>query len=98
MINTTSERLKARNFFICRNLSFYGELKFIIYLSFGKELISFLSRANVRAFHENLNRIHTELTFIIPRRSRRDIVLASSVRPSVRPSVRIHISVPIGQI
>ena len=42
---------------------------------------------------------------IIPRRSRRDIVLASSVRPSVcpsvhsvRPSVRNHISVPIGQI
>ena len=47
--------------------------------------------------------------FVIPRRSRRDIVLASSVRPSVcpsvrpsipsvRPSVRNHISVPIGQI
>ena len=38
---------------------------------------------------------------IIPRRSRRDIVLASSVRPSVHPhflSVRNHISVPIGQI
>ena len=44
----------------------------------------------------------------IHRRSRRDIVLASSVRPSVRPSipsvrphflsVRNHISVPIGQI
>ena len=28
MINTTSERLKARNFFICRYLSFYGQLKF----------------------------------------------------------------------
>ena len=26
----------------------------------GKELISFLCRANVRAFHENPNRIHTE--------------------------------------
>ena len=26
----------------------------------------FLSRANVRAFHENPNRIHTELTFIKP--------------------------------
>ena len=25
-----------------------------------------LSRANVRAFHENPNRIHTELTFISP--------------------------------
>ena len=33
---------------------------------FGKELISFLSRANVRPFHENPNRIHTELTFIHP--------------------------------
>ena len=28
--------------------------------------ICFLSRANVRAFHENPNRIHTELTFINP--------------------------------
>ena len=28
MINTTSKRLKARNFFICRYLSFYGQLKF----------------------------------------------------------------------
>ena len=34
--------------------------------SFGKELIRFLSRAIVRAFHENPNRIHTELTFINP--------------------------------
>ena len=32
----------------------------------GKELISLLSRASVRAFHENPNRIHTELTFINP--------------------------------
>ena len=30
------------------------------------ELISFLSRANVRAFHVNPNRLHTELTFINP--------------------------------
>ena len=30
------------------------------------ELISFLSRTNVCAFHENPNRIHTELTFINP--------------------------------
>ena len=28
--------------------------------------LCFLSRANVRAFHENPNRIHTELTFINP--------------------------------
>ena len=27
------------------------------------ELINFLSRTNVRAFHENPNRMHTELTF-----------------------------------
>ena len=33
---------------------------------FGNEFISLLSRANVRAFHENPNRIHTELTFINP--------------------------------
>ena len=30
------------------------------------EFISPLGRANVRAFHENPNRIHTELTFINP--------------------------------
>ena len=35
--------------------------------------------------------------FVIPRQSRRDIVLASSVRPHFL-SVRNHISVPIGQI
>ena len=28
MINTTSERLKALNFFICRYISFYEQLKF----------------------------------------------------------------------
>ena len=32
-INTTSERLKARNFFICRYFSFYGQLKFRAQLS-----------------------------------------------------------------
>ena len=32
----------------------------------GKELISFFSRASVRAFHGNPYRIHTELTFINP--------------------------------
>ena len=31
-----------------------------------KELISFLGRANVRAFPENPNRIHTEFTFFNP--------------------------------
>ena len=33
MINTTSERLKARNFFICRYISFYEQLKFLAQLS-----------------------------------------------------------------
>ena len=33
MIKTTSERLKARNFFICRNFSFYEQLKFHAQLS-----------------------------------------------------------------
>ena len=33
MINTTSERLKARSFFICRYLSFYEQLKFRAQLS-----------------------------------------------------------------
>ena len=33
---------------------------------FGKELISCLSRANVRAFHENPDRIYRELTFNDP--------------------------------
>ena len=35
-------------------------------LLFGEELLSCFGRANVRAFHENPNRIHTELTFINP--------------------------------
>ena len=33
MINTTSERLKARYFFICRYFSFYEQLKFCAQLS-----------------------------------------------------------------
>ena len=33
MINTTSARLKARNFFICRYFSFYEQLKFGAQLS-----------------------------------------------------------------
>ena len=33
MINTTSERLKARNFFICRYFSFYERLKIRAQLS-----------------------------------------------------------------
>ena len=35
MINTTSERLKARNFFICRYFSLYEQLKFRAQLSFA---------------------------------------------------------------
>ena len=33
MINTTSERLKARNFFICQYFTFYEQLKFRAQLS-----------------------------------------------------------------
>ena len=33
MINTTSERLKAKNFFICWYFSFYEQLKFHAQLS-----------------------------------------------------------------
>ena len=32
----------------------------------GKELISFLGRANVRAFHESLDRIYTDFTCVNP--------------------------------
>ena len=38
MINTTSERLKARNFFRCRYFSFYEQLKFRAQLSMKKVL------------------------------------------------------------
>ena len=37
MINTTSERLKARNFFICRYFSFYEQLKFHAQLSWVRK-------------------------------------------------------------
>ena len=33
MINTTPERPKARNFFICRYFSVYGQLQFLAQLS-----------------------------------------------------------------
>ena len=35
MINTTTERLKARNFFICQYFSFYEQLKFHAQLSWA---------------------------------------------------------------
>ena len=37
-INTTSERLKARHFFICRYFSFYEQLKFRAQLSMKKKM------------------------------------------------------------
>ena len=40
MINTTSERLKARNFFICRYFSFYEQMKFRAQLSMKKSFIT----------------------------------------------------------
>ena len=38
----------------------------LLFLLFSECLISFMGRANVRAFHKNPNRIHIELTFINP--------------------------------
>ena len=35
MINTTSERLQARHFFICQYFSFYEQLKFRAHLSWA---------------------------------------------------------------
>ena len=35
MINTTSERLKAKNFFICRYFSFYEQFKYCAQLSWA---------------------------------------------------------------
>ena len=45
-------------YFICLT----REIRF--YLLFSEEIISCLGRANVRAFHENPNCIHTEFTLI----------------------------------
>ena len=46
-------------YFICSR----REIRFYL---FGKELIRCLSRANVRAFHENPDHLCTELAFINP--------------------------------
>ena len=43
---------------------FPDHTRLLFFYLFGKELLSFLGRANVRAFHENPKRIHTDLTFI----------------------------------
>ena len=53
-VSAKSVTLRAMT--LCKNLSGYRELL----------LISCLGRANVRAIHENPNRIHTELRFINP--------------------------------
>ena len=68
---------------------------------FGLAKFEALDQGNIWVLINSKFRLFCSNIFIIPRRSRRDIVLASSVRPSVRPhflSVRNHISVPIGQI
>ena len=48
-------------------LFIYSRRENIFYL-FGKDLISCFSRANVRVFHENPDRMYTVLTFIIKSR------------------------------
>ena len=53
MINTTSERLKARNVFICRYLSFYEQLKFRAQLSWAWKKFHNL-RAWLLSFYNSL--------------------------------------------
>ena len=49
MINTTSERLKARNFFICQYFSFYEQLKIRAQLSWAWKKFYNLGARLVRA-------------------------------------------------
>ena len=58
------------NIFLLKGDLLKGEVVVVCFffcrVKFSKELISFLGHASKRAFHENPNRIHTELTFINP--------------------------------
>ena len=49
MINKTSERLKARNFFVCRYFSFYEQLKFRAQLSQARKQFYNLRRSAMDA-------------------------------------------------
>ena len=40
MINTTSERLKAKKFYICRYFSFYEQLQFLSWVEHEKSFIT----------------------------------------------------------
>ena len=53
MINTTSERLKARNFLICVYFSFYEQLKFHAQLSLAWKSFITSGPCIIRAFSDN---------------------------------------------
>ena len=59
MINTTSKRLKARKFFICRYFSFYEQLKFRAQLSWAWKKFYILEACSYGAlgilFNEKIN-------------------------------------------
>ena len=61
MKNTTSERLKARNFFICRYFSFYEQLKFLAQLSWASKKFNNLrlwSRQTKKLFSINITDLY----------------------------------------
>ena len=51
-INTTSERLRGRNFFICRYLSFYEHLKFHAQLSWAWKKLFYLGAWSAIVLYE----------------------------------------------
>ena len=60
MINTTSERLKARNFFICRYFSVYEQVKFRAQMSGAWKRFYNLG-ANLNLFHICCSKLHPVL-------------------------------------
>ena len=70
MINTTSERLKAINFFICRYFSFYEQLKFRAQLSWAwKKFYNLVARFHILYISGNINIIKKKATSIDSRLS-----------------------------
>ena len=59
MINTTSERLKAINFFICQYFSFYEQLKFRAQLSWARKKFYNLGACLLEAINFLSNEIVT---------------------------------------
>ena len=67
MINTASQRLKAKNFFICRYFSLYEQLKFRAQFSWAwKKFYNLGAGLNYFTIYNKLGHIQTKFGLLLP--------------------------------